>query len=100
MGVYDFNKMFVNILIFLIMCDFWSFDIDIVFYGFFFYSCRSIFYIICVNLIKCRIMFLDVVRKCMVLFIWKENCENFMFRIFKVVCLLMDWMEILFKKFF
>lgn len=96
-GAYDFNKMSVNILTSLITCDFWSLDIDTASHGFLFYSHRSIPYITCVNLTKRRTTLLDAVRKCMP--IWKENCENSTFRIFKVVRLSMDWMEILLKKF-
>lgn len=96
-GAYDFNKMSVNILTSLITCDFWSLDIDTASHGFLFYSRRSIPYITCVNLTKRRTTLLDAVRKCMP--IWKENCENSSFRIFKVVRLSMDWMEILLKKF-
>lgn len=96
-GAYDFNKMSVNILTSLITCDFWSLDIDTASHGFLFYSHRSKPYITCVNLTKRRTTLLDAVRKCMP--IWKENCENSTFRIFKVVRLSMDWMEILLKKF-
>lgn len=96
-GAYDFSKMSVNILDSLITCDFWSLDIDTVSHEFLFYSRRSIPYITCVNLNKRKTSLLDAVRKC--IHIWKENCENSTFRIFKVVRLSMDWMEILLKKF-
>lgn len=96
-GAYDFNKMSIDILASLITCDFWSLDIDTASHGFLFYSRRSIPYITCVNLNKRKTTLLNAVRKCM--HIWKENCENSTFRIFKVVRLSMDWMEILLKKF-
>ncbi|XP_048768417.1 carbohydrate sulfotransferase 3-like isoform X2 [Ostrea edulis] len=96
-GVYDFNKVSVDILTSLITCNFSSLDIDVVTHGFLFYSTKSIPYITCVNVEKRGTPLVSAVRKCLP--IWKESCENSTYRIFKIVRLSMDWMKQLLDKF-
>ncbi|XP_062581436.1 carbohydrate sulfotransferase 4-like [Saccostrea cucullata] len=96
-GIQDFNKVSTKILLSLITCDFTSLDVHIVSHGFLYYSNKSVPYITCVDRNKRRASLLFSIRKCLPILM--EACEKSSHRIFKIVRLSMDWMEMLLEKF-